>query len=81
MGLFGFSNCFFAVLINFSASPIGISAFSHSTVCLFSLIAFSFCSIKSFSFSTFVKGLNVLMTFHDESYPYLQMIERIKSQY
>ena len=34
-----------------------------------------------FYFSTFVKGLNVLMTFHDESYPYLQMIERIKSQY
>ena len=30
-----------------------------------------------FYFSTFVKGLNVLMTFSDESYPYLQMIERI----
>ena len=34
-----------------------------------------------FYFSTFVKGLNVLMTFSDESYPYLRMIERIKSQY
>jgi len=54
-GSLGFSNCFLAISIKFSASAIGISIFSHWMWSLFPSMALSFCSIKSDNFSKDLK--------------------------